>query len=168
MAVRPSPSRRAPRSALPDAGEGEFDLATSLAYRLVILAERVSRAVAASYEKDFDLTRSEWRVLAALAANGAMAAKEIGPYSTLDKMQVSRVAQRLEAAGYIERQTDENDKRSNILRMTPGGRALYLQVRARVQAREAEILGALAPAERAALGDMLDRVQAQVGRLEQS
>ncbi len=104
-------------------------------------------------------------MLAALAANGAMTARDLGPYSTLDKMQVSRAIQGLEAAGYVERRQDENDKRSNILRLTPGGEALYRQIRPRVAAREAEILAALSPQERVALGDMIGRLREQVETL---
>jgi len=143
----------------------ESELARSLAYRLVVLAERVSRAIAETYEETFELTRPEWRVLAALAANGAMTAKDLGPYSTLDKMQVSRAIQGLEAAGYLERRQDERDKRSNILRLTPGGEALYRQIRPRVSAREAEILAALGAAERVALSDMIGRLRERMESL---
>lgn len=149
----------------PPARGEESELARSIAYRLVVLAERVSRAIAQTYEETFELTRPEWRVLAALAANGAMTARDLGPYSTLDKMQVSRAIQGLEAAGYVERRQDENDKRSNILRLTPGGEALYRQIRPLVTAREAEILAALAPHERAALGDMIGRLRDRVETL---
>ena len=131
----------------------------------MVLAERVSRAIAQTYEETFELTRPEWRVLAALAANGAMTARDLGPYSTLDKMQVSRAIQGLEAAGYVERRQDENDKRSNIARLTPGGEALYRQIRPLVSAREAEILAALAPQERVALGDMIGRLRDRVETL---
>lgn len=144
---------------------GDSELARSIAYRLVALAERVSRAIAQTYEETFELTRPEWRVLAALAANGAMTARDLGPYSTLDKMQVSRAIQGLEAAGYVERRQDENDKRSNILRLTPGGEALYRQIRPLVSAREAEILAALSLQERVALGDMIGRLRDRVETL---
>lgn len=146
-------------------GRDDSELARSIAYRLVTLAERVSRAIAQTYEETFELTRPEWRVLAALAANGAMTARDLGPYSTLDKMQVSRAIHGLEAAGYVERRRDEKDKRSNILRLTPGGEALYRQIRPLVSAREAEILAALSPHERAALGDMIGRLRDRVETL---
>jgi DNA-binding MarR family transcriptional regulator len=144
------------------AGHGEtveFELARSFAYRLAILADRVSLAVARVYEDRFGLSRAEWRVVAALAANERMAAKELGPYSTLDKMQVSRAVQLLEAAGYVERQEDESDRRSKILRLTPGGQALYRQIRPLVVAQETYILGALKPEERAALDGVIDRLR---------
>ncbi|MFO1135545.1 MAG: MarR family transcriptional regulator [Rhodoblastus sp.] len=149
----------------PPARGEESELARSIAYRLATLAERVSRAIAQTYEETFDLTRPEWRVLAALAANGAMTARDLGPCSSLDKMQVSRAIQGLEAAGYVERRQDEKDKRSNILRLTPGGEALYRQIRPLVSAREAEILAALSPQERAALGDMIGRLRDRVETL---
>jgi DNA-binding MarR family transcriptional regulator len=139
-----------------------FALAQSLAYRLVVLAERVSRAVAQDYETEFQLSRPEWRVLAALAANGAMTAKALGPYSTLDKMQISRALQKLEAHGHVERRAHATDGRSTVLSLTRAGQALYQRIKPRVQAREAEILGALSAKERAALSDMIDRLRAQV------
>ena len=149
-------------------GAEDTELTRSLAYRLVVLAERVSRAIADTYEETSELSRPEWRVLAALAANGAMTAKDLGPYSTLDKMQVSRAIQGLESAGYVERRQDENDKRSNILRLTPGGESLYRQIRPRVSAREADILAALSPQERVALGDMIGRLRERVETLSEA
>jgi DNA-binding MarR family transcriptional regulator len=140
----------------------EFELANSLAYRLVVLAERVSRAVAQDYEAEFHLSRPEWRVLAALAANGPMTAKALGPYSTLDKMQISRALQKLETHGHVERRAHATDGRSTVLSLTRAGQALYKRIKRRVQAREAEILGVLSAKERAALGDMIDRLRARV------
>jgi DNA-binding MarR family transcriptional regulator len=152
---------RAPRSGVGavNGDTAEFELARSFAYRLAVLADRVSLAVARVYEDRFGLSRAEWRVIAALAANERMTAKELGPYSTLDKMQVSRAVQLLEASGYIERQEDESDRRSKILRLTPGGQALYRQIRPLVVAQENYILGMLKPQERAALDDVVDRLR---------
>ncbi|HBO11386.1 MAG TPA: transcriptional regulator, partial [Halieaceae bacterium] len=48
-----------------------------LPYRLNDLAERVSRGLAQSYSRDFDLTVAEWRVLATLAEHGAGQARQV-------------------------------------------------------------------------------------------
>lgn len=157
----PPPASLAPEPS----GDAAFALGRFFPYRLAVLAERVSQAVASVYADRFDLTRAEWRVLAALAANGEMAAKEVGPYSTLDKMQVSRAVARLEDKGAIERREDAADRRAKILRLTAHGEALFRELFPLVADREAYILGALDPADRAALDRILDAVLARAGDL---
>ncbi|HYA71933.1 MAG TPA: helix-turn-helix domain-containing protein, partial [Roseiarcus sp.] len=105
------------RDANSDSPEAPFELTRFFPYRLAVLAERVSLAVSQVYADRFDLTRAEWRVLAALGANREMAAKDVGPYSTLDKMQVSRAVARLERAGRLRREEDAHDRRAKILRL---------------------------------------------------
>ena len=45
-------------------------------YQLAVLAETVSRAMAQVYAERFELSRDEWRVVAALYENGAMKTTE--------------------------------------------------------------------------------------------
>ena len=135
-----------------------FALADFFPYRLAVLAEHVSQAVAQLYGDRFQITRAEWRVLAALGANNGMAAKDIGAYSTLDKMQVSRAVARLEEAGLITRATDDADRRAKILTLTGSGRALFQKIVPLAQAREDYLLEDLDPKERA----VLDKAMAKV------
>ncbi len=125
-----------------------FDLTRFFPYRLAVLAERVSLAVSQLYADRFDLTRAEWRVLAALGANRTMSAKDIGPYSTLDKMQVSRAVARLEERGLVRREEDASDRRAKILSLTPAGRAMHQKIVPLVRAREDYLLGEMTPEER--------------------
>lgn len=148
-------SARKPKRAAPAA---PFELTRFFPYRLAVLAERVSLAVAQVYADRYELTRAEWRVIAALGTRGEMSAKDVGPYSTLDKMQVSRAVARLEAAGYVEREAFESDRRAKLLRLTPSGHALVQKLAPLVLAREDYILGALSPSERAALDGIMDAV----------
>ena len=151
------PADERPRSDA-SADPADFVLTTFFPYRLAVLAERVSQAVAGVYADRFDLTRAEWRVLAALAANGEMAAKEVGPYSTLDKMQVSRAVARMEEREIIERREDTTDRRAKLLRLTPRGTALFRELLPLVVEREAYILGSLDASERTALGSILEKI----------
>jgi DNA-binding MarR family transcriptional regulator len=142
-----------------------FDLTRFFPYRLAVFAERVSLAVSQLYADRFDLTRAEWRVIAALGANRTMAAKDIGPYSTLDKMQVSRAVTRLEERGLVHRDADASDRRAKILSLTPAGRALHRRIVPLVRAREDWLLGALDPAERALFERFMRDVQARADGL---
>ena len=93
-------------------------------YRLAVLAEAVSRSVAQVYTERFDLTRDEWRVLAALAECGAMKTVDLIAHTTLDKMPVSRAVTRLEGSGLVAREQDPDDRRNHVLRLQPPGQAL--------------------------------------------
>lgn len=152
------PDAKRPQTEDPTSDISTFELSEFFPYRLAVLAERVSQAVAGVYADRFDLTRAEWRVVAALGANEEMAAKDIGPYSTLDKMQVSRAVTRLEERGIIERREDETDRRAKILRLTARGHALFRDLLPLVVAREAYILGALDEGERVALGSIFRKI----------
>jgi DNA-binding MarR family transcriptional regulator len=146
-------------------GQERFRLTEFFPYRLAVLAERVSLAVAQLYADRFGISRAEWRVLAALGTNDGMAATAIGAYSTLDKMQVSRAVAGLEAAGLVTRTPDAGDRRAKILTLTPAGRAMYQQIIPLARAREAYLLEDLDAAERAVLEKALDKVLARAGGL---
>jgi DNA-binding MarR family transcriptional regulator len=134
-------------------------------YRLAVLAEAVSRSIALVYTARFNLTRDEWRVLAALAETGAMKTTHVIEHTTLDKMQVSRAVKQLACDGYLDRTGDPDDGRGYVLQLTPQGRTLYRKVVPMVQAREAFLLEDLTPEERAALDSALRKVWLRTHRL---
>lgn len=129
-----------------------------LPYRLAVLAEAVSRSMAAVYRQRFELSRDEWRLLAALGETGRLQAAEAAQITTLDKMQASRALRSLEARGLVARHPDETDRRHVIVQLQPAGRALLRQVQPMVMAREAYLLEALDDEERA----VLDRALAKL------
>ncbi len=145
-----------------------MNLQAFLPYRLAVLSEAVSHCVSQVYGERFQLTRDEWRVLAALAESDAMKSTAAALYTTLDKMQVSRACGRLEGRGLIRRDEDPEDRRNKILRLTPEGRDLLDQVVPLVQAREADLLQALDFQERLALEQVLDKLLARARSISQS
>lgn len=54
----------------------QMKLQQFMPYRLAVVAEAVSRAIADVYRERFGLTRDEWRVLAALAEAGEMKSRD--------------------------------------------------------------------------------------------
>lgn len=140
--------------------EPELDLQQYFPYRLARLAEQVSLAVAEVYAERFALSRQEWRVLAILGARPQIATKEIGPLATLDKMQVSRAVQRLQARGIVSRSYAPDDRRERIVSLTADGRALYRKIVPLAMDREAKLLAVLTPEE---IG-MLDRAMRKLSK----
>jgi DNA-binding MarR family transcriptional regulator len=142
-------------------------LSNFLPYRLAILSEQIARTIAQIYTDRFDLTRHEWRVLAALADRGPIAAKDVLNYTTLDKMTVSRAVAMLEEKCLLTRTSDPRDRRHKTLHLTAKGHALHAKLTPLVLAREHYLLDALSPEDRAALDRILDTLLTRARELEQ-
>ncbi|WP_172132391.1 MarR family winged helix-turn-helix transcriptional regulator [Bradyrhizobium aeschynomenes] len=146
------------------ATERELRLQHYFPYRLARLAEQVSLAVAEVYADRFALSRQEWRILAALGEQPRLPTKQIGRLTTLDKMNVSRAMQSLEARGIVSRSRDPEDGRERIVTLTAAGRALYRRIVPYALAREADLLGVLSAAEIATLDAAIDKLLAAAER----
>lgn len=144
-----------------------MELQQFLPYRLAVLAEAVSRSMAAVYRERFELSRDEWRLLAALSGSGRIQAAEAAQITTLDKMQASRALRSLEARRLVNRETDPSDRRHVIVHLLPAGRALLRQVAPMVLAREAFLLEALDEQERTVLDRALAKLLQRAHTLQQ-
>lgn len=120
-------------------------------YRLAIAAEAFSRQLAAVYGRAHGLSREEWRLLFLLDDAGALNSLELAQRTSLDKVQVSRAATRLQSKGLITRKILGSDRRLREFRITPDGAALFQRAFQGVADRAAEILAALPADDRAAL-----------------
>ena len=144
-----------------------MNLQAFLPYRLAVVSEAVSRSLAAVYGERFNLSRDEWRILAALALRDDIKSTELAALTTLDKMQVSRALTRMERDGLLEREPDPSDRRNLIVRLLPAGRALYRKIVPMARAREAYLLESLDPQERATLSSALDKLLDRARQLQQ-
>ena len=120
-------------------------------YRLAIAADAFSRNLQDVYAREYGLTREEWRLMSILDGVGRISSLDIARRTTLDKVQVSRAAARLEAKGLIERHIPDSDRRLREYECTPQGREMYQEARGKVNARAQSMLEALPPGGRAAL-----------------
>jgi DNA-binding MarR family transcriptional regulator len=136
-----------------------LDLERFLPFRLSVLANRLTRAVARVYMQRFHLSAPEWRTMAVLGLYGAMSANSVVERTAMDKVRVSRAVARLLAAGRITRRTDIEDRRRAILDLTPKGRADYDQIVPMVLAVESELLSELGGEERAMLDQIMRKLE---------
>lgn len=137
-----------------------LELERFLPYRLSILSNTVSQAIAREYEHRFALGVTEWRVIAVLARyDGAgLAAREVAERTAMDKVAVSRAVARLVASGRVIRRTHRGDKRRSVLRLSARGWAIHDAVAPRARAHERELLARLDADERAWLERILDKL----------
>lgn len=129
-----------------------------LPYRLSILSNRVSRAIAARYAKAFDLTIPEWRVIAVLGRRPGLTAKEVAEATEMDKVAVSRAVAKLVAAKRVSADVHDDDGRATSLTLTAQGEALHARIAPIALESERKLLAALSASERAQFDALIDRL----------
>jgi DNA-binding MarR family transcriptional regulator len=129
-----------------------------LPYRLSVLSNRVSRAIARRYAKAFDLTIPEWRVLAVLGRRAGLTAKEVTEATEMDKVAVSRAVARLVRARRVAGRADPEDARRQLLALTREGESLHARIAPIALASEERLLRALDARERMQLDALIDRL----------
>jgi DNA-binding MarR family transcriptional regulator len=129
-----------------------------LPYRLSILSNRVSRAIAAGYAKAFGLTIPEWRIIAVLGRRPGLTAKEVAEATEMDKVTVSRAVAKLVAARRVSAGVHEMDGRAQSLTLTTQGEALHARIAPMAIESERRLLAALSDGERAQFDALVDRL----------
>jgi DNA-binding MarR family transcriptional regulator len=122
-----------------------------LPYRLSVLSNTVSSAIAAAYFANFGLSIPEWRVMAVLAANPGLSAAEVTARTAMDKVAVSRAVATLLGAGRLRRTTVPADRRRTHLQLTTAGERVYAQVVPMALEYERRLVASLSKRDRATL-----------------
>jgi len=143
-----------------------LELERFLPYRLSVLSNRLSNAIARSYETRFQLSVTEWRVIAVLGRFRGLSANEVAERTAMDKVAVSRAVARLLESGRLQRDLHENDRRRSVLELSPAGYAIYEAVAPIALSYERALLDALEPSERETLMKLLDKLSARAGDAE--
>ena len=136
-----------------------LDLRQFFPYRLAVLEQRVGDATSRHYRDEFDLSRIEWRVIAALAMFDAISATGICDFTHIAKMQVSRAIARLKKKGLVKPQVSESDHRVTLISLSDDGRGIYRRIVPRVLAEEQNILNHLSAAEQGQLRRILGKLE---------
>lgn len=149
-----------------EGGVADFALDDFLPYRLSIVTNRISQAIAQRYSEAFGLAIPEWRVMAVLGNFAPLTANQLCQRTAMDKVKVSRAVASLVAAGHVRKAANPRDQRSTLLRLTAKGHRAYRRIVPQALDLEAALTSALAPGERDALAATLARLEACVEALE--
>ena len=144
----------------------ELDLEHFLPYRLSVLSNRISSAIAREYSERLSLSVTEWRVMVVLGRYPGLSAREVAERTAMDKVAVSRAVASLLSAGRLEREFDDEDRRRSVLRLSKAGHAVYDQVVPLALGFERHVLEGMPEAERALLFRLLDRLDEMELRAE--
>ncbi len=129
-----------------------------LPYRLSVLSNRISQAIADRYEEKFSLTLPEWRMIAVLGEESDLSAAEVSQRTAMDKVAVSRAVKNLLASGRLERHFSNDDRRRSVLSLSDKGGKVYQKVLPLALSYEARLLSGLSAKEQNFLGNILDKL----------
>jgi DNA-binding MarR family transcriptional regulator len=139
-----------------------LDLDRFVPYRLSVLTNRVSGAIARHYSERFDLSIPEWRVMAVLGQTPALSAREVAARTAMDKVQVSRAVASLMRARRVARSVDAKDGRIMRLSLTRQGKAIYDEIVPLALHLEELFLAALSTEERKTFDHLMAKLARQV------
>lgn len=144
--------------------ESRLQLDDFLPYRISVLANTISSALAGAYAKRFDLRIPEWRVLAVLGVYPGSSARQLAQRTAMDKVAVSRAVASLIAQGRVLGRVDDKDRRRTLLRLSSRGESLLARIAPLARAYETRLLEQLDSTEREQLEYLLDKL---LGRARQ-
>lgn len=142
-----------------------LDLERFLPYRLSVLSNRISQAIADRYARRFGIGVTEWRVVAVLGRYPDLSAGEVAARTAMDKVAVSRAVARLLERGFVERDTHGDDRRRSVLALSRDGRRVYDGIAPLALDLERRLLSRLDDDERQTLQALLDKLAAGVQHL---
>lgn len=142
-----------------------LDLEHFLPYRLSVLSNRISQAIATRYAQRFGIGVTEWRVIAVLGRYPDLSAGEVAARTAMDKVAVSRAVARLLERGFVERDTHGDDRRRSVLALSRSGKRIYDGIAPLALDLERRLLSRLDAGERASLDALLDKLGDGVAHL---
>jgi len=131
-----------------------------LPYRLSLLSNTVSGAIAALYADKFAISMTEWRIMALLGEHPRISADELCRRTRIEKSVVSRAVARLLERHLLLRETDVADRRRSILELSTTGQEIYAEIAPVALELEQRLVARLDVEERRALDALLAKLQA--------
>ena len=135
-----------------------LDLERLVPYRLSVLSNKVSGAIAGEYHRRFGLAITEWRVMAVLGRFPGLSAREVTERTAMDKVAVSRAVARLLERSLIQREIHGDDRRRSVLTLSEDGFRVYDEVAPMVLECERQLLSPLSDEERAQLDRLIEKL----------
>ncbi len=137
-----------------------LDLEQFLPYRLSVLTNRISRGLAALYSERFDISVTEWRVIAVLGRYPGLSANNVAERTAMDKVAVSRAVARLLERDLLLREMHDSDRRRSVLELSEAGYAVYDVIVPLALEYQRSVLAQLDPGERAQLAALMAKLEA--------
>jgi DNA-binding MarR family transcriptional regulator len=144
------------------------DLDDLLNYRLMRLLAVSGAPVVRLCEGRYGISRREWRIVALLAAHGAMSPSALADRGDLDRARTSRAIGSLVSKKLVQRVPQPGDARRAVVALSDAGRALYDELFPQVAELNRCVLEAVEPALVVALDEALTRLTTRAAELNRT
>lgn len=136
-----------------------------LNYRLSCLLASSGAMVLRLCEGRYGITRREWRLIALLAAHGAMSPSQLAQRAHLERARTSRHITELAARQLIRRRVDAEDGRRAVVELTAAGQQLHDELFPQSARFHGEVVSALSASELRAFESALAKLTEAAERL---
>ena len=140
-----------------------YKLDESVPYLMIRVGGMMSRQLELDL-RPLKVSFQHWRVLAVLAQKNGSSITDLSEYAVVPHSSLSRLLSRMEADGYVRRQTDDQDARSVRVYTTAVGEVMYRRILPMAVAVRERAMAGLSAAQKtsllAALNHMLGSMQA--------
>lgn len=127
------------------------------AVRLQHLATKLLRLTRSSQGEGV-LTSAQYSAMATLHHRPGISLIDLARMEAVTHPTMSRIVKGLEKSGFIVRHASPDDRRSNLLYLTPCGQELYLRAAARREALFKTILSQLSPSAVSEISEVIERI----------
>ena len=132
-------------------------MASILTYRMADNS-RMLRRLFDERVRDLGLTAAQARLLLSLERTPGQNQAFYADRLEIEPITLTRIADRMEEAGWVERHPDPTDRRVRLLQLTAKSHEVVTELRSIVDRMSDEVLRGLTRDERATLAQLLDRI----------
>jgi len=133
------------------------------------LMHEVARLMRAEFMRRVEhlgLTQAQWRALGNLARNQGIRQAQLAEILEIRPITLTRLVDRLQAAGLVERRADPDDRRAQRLFLTDAAEPLIRNLWAQAASVRERAMAGLSAQQREQLIDTLVAMKANLGRAE--
>lgn len=129
------------------------------------LLSDVSRLLRRNFNRrvqELELTQAQWRTLAILSRKPGISQKHLADILEMQPISVGRLLDRLQAADWIERRPDPDDRRAVCLHLTPKADPILKKIKAHGAETIKQATQGISKDDLEKLFDLLGRMRANV------
>ncbi len=127
-------------------------------FRMSFLANRLVLPVYDEIKRVHGLCRGEYLLLFCLSYIDELTAQDVAEVTGRPRNSISRAVHRMLDEGYLTRSADPADGRQVLLRITPKGQRLHIEIIPMFVTQQSAILSCLSAAERSQLDQLLSKL----------
>lgn len=132
-----------------------------------LVLDRVARQLSREFDEalvEAGGSRPIWLVLLALTINKEANQRELAEFVGIRGATLTHHLNAMESAGLVVRSRDPENRRSHVVRRTPAGDEMFLQLRAAATAFDQQLRRGLSAEDVETLGILLDRLSENSSR----